>query len=258
MGAYSALARAAMPLPEQVKVLFRTGAEGLIFDVAAAFARGAIWEDAARTTPASVDGPVGSIQDELLRYYASQGTSGSRPILRDAGAGHYWLDGDGTKTLATTLGSVPATPAGISGGAAFRYTGAPGSGVLRVFGPGGLNDSDGLWVISHILQNGNRSFITRASGTTESAAVGGISEGADVAMLGWRTDSVGVSVLANGLTASSAATTLVGTSQTVGIFRGADNVNLFQGRFYGGIVLDRQMTATERALVYAYLEEMLP
>jgi hypothetical protein len=63
-----------------------------------------MWQDAARTTPAVVDGPVGSIQDELLRYYAEQATSTARPMLRSDGAGRYWLEADGTKLISTVLG----------------------------------------------------------------------------------------------------------------------------------------------------------
>lgn len=65
--------------------------EGFIIDVAAAVGRGAIWEDTARTIAASVDGPVGSIQDELQRYYMEQATTTVKPLLRSG----YWLEFDG-------------------------------------------------------------------------------------------------------------------------------------------------------------------
>lgn len=104
--------------------------EGAVFDVAAAFARNAIWEDSARTTPASVDGPVGSIQDELERYYAEQATSGARPVLRTDGAGKYWLDADGAQWLSYEALADPADSYLISAGLYSQTT----TGARYLFG----------------------------------------------------------------------------------------------------------------------------
>ena len=105
--------------------------EGAIFDIASAFYRGAIWEDSTRTTLASIDGPVGSLQDELGRYYAEQVTSGARPTLRTDGAGHYWLEGVGTHYMSITLNTPIMTQVFIESSTRPDY---PGSGAHVVLG----------------------------------------------------------------------------------------------------------------------------
>lgn len=58
-----------------------------------------MWQDQARTTPAAVGQPVGSIRCRVTGTFAEQATAARRPILRQAVNGQYWLDcyngGDG-------------------------------------------------------------------------------------------------------------------------------------------------------------------
>lgn len=113
-------------------------AEGAIIDPTAAFARNAIWEDSARTTLASVDGPVGSIQDELLRYYAAQATTANKPILRsdglefDGAADHVAIPDDpalrfGTSDFTLAFACRPDVVSGSRGIFSKRGTGGPGT-----------------------------------------------------------------------------------------------------------------------------------
>lgn len=73
--------------------LFAAGEKGAWYDPSDL---STMFTDTAGTTPASVDGPVGRINDKSGNgYHLLQGTAGSRPTLRLA-SGRYSLDFDGT------------------------------------------------------------------------------------------------------------------------------------------------------------------
>lgn len=56
-----------------------------------------LWADSARTTPASIDGPVGAMDDLSGNgKHALQATSAKRPTLRQSAQGLYYLETNGT------------------------------------------------------------------------------------------------------------------------------------------------------------------
>lgn len=48
------------------------------------------WLDSGGTTPATVDNPVGLVQDAIGTIHASQGTTANKPILRKPSNNYYW------------------------------------------------------------------------------------------------------------------------------------------------------------------------
>lgn len=48
------------------------------------------WLDSGGTTPATVDNPVGLVQDGIGSIHVSQGTTASKPILRKPSNNYYW------------------------------------------------------------------------------------------------------------------------------------------------------------------------
>lgn len=60
------------------------------------------WLDSGGTTPATVDNPVGLVQDAIGSIHVSQGTTANKPILRKPANNYYW-EFDGTNdNLAST------------------------------------------------------------------------------------------------------------------------------------------------------------
>lgn len=86
-GRHRALA-AEFPAP-----LFAGGVAGAWYDPSDL---SSMWQDSAGTTPAAVDQPVGKILDKSGNgHHATQATAGWRPMLRQDGGGHYYLEFDG-------------------------------------------------------------------------------------------------------------------------------------------------------------------
>lgn len=221
--------------------------EGAVFDVAAAFARNAIWEDSARTTPASVDGPVGSIQDELLRYYAEQATSGARPILRMDGAGKYWLESDGTKWLSF---SVPAPLDGTFLAAACRPDG--GTTFGDIVGCFNNNDTNGGMCLTWDNNSGSGQIrsLYRTAGASTSVGTGpnGAPAGND-----WVADSVYASsaadLLVNGVSYGSTTGTKIGASKTYTLMARTAGGTALTGRLYAALVGAVNPNASQRDAV---------
>lgn len=85
--------------------LFEAGEQGFWLDPSHL---SSMFQDAAGTTPAAVDQPVGLIRDRSGRNnHASQSTADSRPVLRHSG-GLYYLEFDGTDDFLVT-GSIDFT-----------------------------------------------------------------------------------------------------------------------------------------------------
>lgn len=56
------------------------------------------WLDSGGTTPATVDNPVGLVQDAIGTIHVSQGTTANKPILRKPSNNYYW-EFDGTDDI---------------------------------------------------------------------------------------------------------------------------------------------------------------
>lgn len=64
------------------------------------------WLDSGGTTPATVDNPVGLVQDAIGTIHVSQGTTANKPILRKPSNNYYW-EFDGTNDNLSNVGAAP-------------------------------------------------------------------------------------------------------------------------------------------------------
>ena len=73
--------------------LFQSGEAGIWYDYQDF---SSMWQDSAGTVPAAVNQPVGRVDDKSGNgNHKIQATAAARPILRDDGTGHYYLEHDG-------------------------------------------------------------------------------------------------------------------------------------------------------------------
>lgn len=196
--------------------------------MAAAVARGEVWQDSARTTLAGADDPVGSIRGELGRYYAEQSTSGNRPTLRTDGA-RWWLEGDGSGFLEFDLSSPPEELTYLSG----CRTVSDLAGSQPIISGLYTNDVDGQAELGFHAPTEAAYFIVRTTGTGVLVTSGVSLLDADVVVDGsWSDNTLEVHEGGN-LQDQRTGVEKIGTSTTIRFMArpGSGGSNL-EGRIY--------------------------
>ena len=220
--------------------LFAGGIAGVWYDPSDL---SSMWQDSAGTTPAAVDSPVGKINDKSGNgNHAVQATAAARPMLRQSGAVLY-LDFDGvddrlTGTLAANMTQPSAMFAGVKVDS--------GAVTPDMFEAGnGAGTRNGL-----LIRTGN--FVVYAGAILDIAAV----DANDRVLYGLFNGASG----SGQLDASSAVNGSVGTQAptsgqniTIGARGDGGAAELFDGRVYGALYLNRTPSAGEIAQMRTYL-----
>lgn len=227
------------------RTIVLSGVTGAIYDVAVL---NSLWEDSARTTPASINGPVGAMDDLSGNgFHQIQATTAKKPILR-TGGGLYWLEADGTDDSMRTVGSINCT----SVDKAFLAMGVrQDSSTVRVLieanqrlGINGSGTNAGDWSFNNF--NGT----TTSFRTTAGASVPRLST------LFCQIDIAGANADAEILPRVNGAvpgfTTINNDNETgnlivndrLDLLARADAAFFFQGRFYCGLLTARSTVAT--------------
>ena len=220
-----------------------------------------VWEDSARTTPASVNGVVGALDDKSGNgRHATQATTANKPILRLT-SGLYYLEFDGTDDFLST--------------AAIDFSGA--DQVTAVAGARKLSDAAQA-TLFELRANGTTTGgfgILAPSGATASYRF--ISTGSQASLAIYTDASVAAphsavltgqgeisadlcTLRINGVERATSATDqeLSGAqpgyaNDVIYIGRRAGTSNPFNGRLHGLIILGRLLTAPELTNTEAWM-----
>lgn len=225
--------------------------EGEVYDVKAAFLRGAIWADVARTTPAVVDGPIASIQGELLRYYAEQATAAAQPTLRTDG-NRYWMEGDGTKAI-TFVMATPLSDSHLAAGIR-QLAAVPAPNILSNFTNDDVNGQSSLFLVS----GSSLRYRIRIAGSLADAAVVGNILGVDATVGGRWSSAVGqATARLDGVDGSPLNTVKVGGNTSVSFMaQDAAGTNpSYNGRIYCGLIRGAFPTASELAAIDSWSKQ---
>lgn len=210
-----------------------------------------LFQDAAGTTPVTAPGdPVGLMMDLSGNdNHAAQEVSGARPVYRTDGQ-YHWLEGDGVDDAMSApvpaFGSGPRTVA-----ASMTFLGASSRPATLTLGDNGSRRMfSALYEYAIRYSDGNQVF--------EEAPQVGVAE---TAIFGSSGDVVGNGyVYKNGLKlteiSSSNAEKPINTASGLTIFKyPPDTGGLSEAKFFGGLVVGREMTEHERQLATSLLNK---
>jgi hypothetical protein len=203
-----------------------------------------MFQDTAGTTPAVVDLAVARINDKSGRgNHATQAASSSQPILRTSG-GLYWLEVDGLDDQMQSASFSLAATSMMS--AAVRITSAGGS-ICNVYDFTGTGSRQILGGTNAGASGGYRMF----AGTSLDSAASARNTSDHVLMGQFAGASSSLELDKTVLASGNAGTNAV----SAGVLIGGDTsfAQLMTGRFYGGVLLARALTAGERLSLYTYL-----
>ena len=193
-----------------------------------------VWQDSARTTPASVNGVVGALDDKSGNgFHLLQATTAAKPILRQSGA-LYHLETDGVDDYMEATGVTLTQPNAIW----------IATNPLATSG----HHYDG--VAARQALNGNLNFFAGAGNT---ATGNSLTIGA-AAILGMQVDGAASYARKDSVNTAAISPT-VGTSGLTN-FRFAafaPGSNHYNGRFAGIVLVDRLLTSPEMASLDTYL-----
>lgn len=112
-------------------------------------------------TPASVNGPVGRIEDKSGNgFHATQSSDAARPTLRQAGS-LYYLEFDGTDDSLVTSAVTPGTNK-VQVFAGVRKLSGAAQGMIAELGNAGLNNG-AFYLGSAILEATDYAFVSRGT-----------------------------------------------------------------------------------------------
>lgn len=233
--------------------LFAGGVQGAWFDPSDLTS---MFQTTDTSAPAVVDSPVGRINDKSGNgNHATQGTAGSRPILRQAGA-LFYLEFDGVDDFLDTAGYAQTDGAGLwSCGASFYLNNLAGQYcLLDADDPAATNRlAQNLHVAITTGQPYTIAFNTTVGTFTDTAA----NVAATTPTVLTAVNSAGaVEIFKNNVGNGSVATsgTLVTAASRLRMGRALfDGLQPLAGRIYGAIQLARAFTASERANVQTFL-----
>ena len=192
--------------------------------------------DSGGVTPATVDNPVGLVQDAIGSIHASQGTTASKPILRKP-SNNYYLEFDGTNdVLATTISPwIASDDYCITMG--LSKASSPGT-AKRVLHVGATASSSALAPLIVFASGGNVEAYWRDNSAVLLSASSGYSHSANVPFV-VSARKVGNSKVCrvNG-TGGAAETTAIGASAALDFLSiGAWGASYFDGMVYPTILI---------------------
>lgn len=191
-----------------------------------------VWQDSARTTPASVNGVVGALDDKSGNgNHLIQATGAAKPILRQSGA-LYWIETDGVDDYMDATGVAMTQPN------ALWFASNP----LALTG----HHNDGITVRQALNQN-----LLFHAGAANPATGNSLSIGVP-AIIAVQVDGANTYARKDGVNAAAISP---GTTGLTG-FRFATfsaGSQHYNGRFAGIVLVDRLLTAGEMASLDTYL-----
>ncbi len=200
------------------------------------------WLDSAGTTPATVDGQVGRVDNARGAAHLTQSTAANRPVLRLSGGVYSWQFDGSNDSFTSTL--TPGNAGFFCMGAMFIDSGT----VLTLLGAGaGSFTSSGVWLAraasnALTLQVGNgitRNNVSAAYPVATNA----------VASAGWDASNMFVGI--NGTETSGAKSVNCTSANTINIGVRTNTTNPMLGTISGGAIIMPTVlpTASERSIL---------
>jgi len=221
-----------------IRSLFSDGALGGAYDFAECY------QDSARTTPANVGDPVGSITDvsgNALNIL--QGTAGSRPVLREDAGGNRYLEGDGTDDFMSVALALSAYPLTI-GLAAQANTSVASTALVSVGG------SDTNY---HTILFSSATNVVAQSRNISSFGTGGASIASKAVVISQHDGSF-VSAWRNGVAITPVANAnAYGSTSTLYVLRLRPAGGYAKAFLYPFFVIQKALTPSERAAAQRWL-----
>ena len=144
-------------LSDPILALFANGEQGAYYDPSDS---STVFQDAAMTTSAGANDPVGAIMDKSGNgNHATQSMAAARPIRRTDGT-HWWLEFDGVDDVLVTSAIDFTATAKMSTGLAVR-TLASSTGALLEISPVANNNPGAFYVV----QNDGAPYTSASHGT---------------------------------------------------------------------------------------------
>lgn len=210
-----------------------------------------MWTDAGKTTNVASDGDlVYWIDDKSGNgLHLSQATSANRPIYKTSG-GLHWLDFDGANDVMNSAALSPS----------IMHT----AGSMAVsFSPDNLDAIGGVFTEEQTTTIFNRVSIccdTRTAKRLLAFSPSGLSgwvdldseNNSDACIIATADNTTAYGYL-NGTLQSSSASATENFADSTRIRVGVQGGLYFDGKFFGGLIIDRVITATERNNLNSYL-----
>jgi hypothetical protein len=215
--------------------LFSGGEKGFLYDPSDL---SSMTQDDLGVTPAAVNSPVGRITDKSGNgVNLVQATAAARPILRQSGA-LYWLEFDGVDDVMAVASAINSTGA-LTAVAAARNSTYVAFQRLYSLPAGGSSDFDNPLGFALLTRSGSAGYSSYRNAELGQQAFAVNTDG----VLQSRFDGVNHTSRINGANGSTTAS--AGAFAIAGVRLGSDNTAFFNGRFYGGLLTTRVLTASE-------------
>jgi hypothetical protein len=217
--------------------LFASGEQGVWFDPSDF---STLFQDSAGTTPVTAAGQsVGKMLDKSGRAnHVTQPTAGKLPILQQDGNGKYYLAVDGVNDCMFTSGPSVPFAASSTFAAAILYTNTTTFGVAMT---------------------GNQMYIAADVGNTYSygqgvgTSVGTRTAAPHVQIANFRSNATSSMEVDKTTISTANVGSLVDNTQVFLFSSGTGLSSFMSGNFYGGIMLARALSGSEKAGLYTYL-----
>lgn len=227
-----------------------------------------LYEDDAGTTPATVGGPVGRVEDQIGTNHLIQGTVSSRPTLRRDSLGYLYLDFDGGDWMyvSDSRANFKFLHDGTGGGAVIACHNPNGeSGAIASTATSSANVGMRLWLNDDATYTERlTSNILRGVAGVPAVPVvrsGGGTVPTDTGLVVTYTftaaDNLDIDV-DNALVRLDAASAAPSTANSTNSFEvgaeAAGTSNFFDGRIYSYSTYDSDMSDADKVAIYNYLK----
>ena len=213
-----------------------------------------VWEDSARTTPASVNGPVGCLDDLSGKgNHLLQATTSLKPILRQTGS-LYWLESDGVDDIMASAASVTFTSPAYAVAALKTLADTGSSSFWDTFGAFDATSSR----VSVGIRSQNTGLHVQIAASRFNAGTSVIAETtpaitiADAYILENSTSVSAVVVFVQNVSGTTRTTTnslAISGPDAIVLKLFPQQASVFGRAFYGGLIINRAPTAGEKTSV---------
>lgn len=216
-----------------------------------------MWQDAAGTTPAAVDSPVGLQHDKSGNgRHRSQSTAGSRPTLRSDGT-LYWLEYDGIDDYLQTL-AIDMTGTAVMSVCVGRMKTQDAATARAIDCPS--VSSNASWYMGAPSANGltrNILLVVGSGGTAGVTDISAPANDADVYTGEVSLTAPSVSLRKDGASVGTSTATSGGvfSNAQIDFGRRTNGTLYFEGNEYQSFIIGRAITTDERTLLEAYIAD---